>query len=133
LNDIVLVKPGEKIPVDGIVVEGISTVDESLVTGESNPVLKELNSKVIGGTINGDSTLHVQVNKLGRDTYLSQVLSLVTSALQSKSKTQRLADVAAKYLFYVSITIALVTWLVWGLLGADGAFIAEKVVTVIVI
>lgn len=133
LHQVVLIKPGEKIPVDGMVIEGTSTVDESLITGESKPIIKTINDIVIGGTINGDSTLKVKITKLGKDTYVSQVVNLVNSALESKSKTERLADIAAKYLFYVSISVALITWLVWGLLGMDGAFIAEKVVTVIVI
>ncbi len=132
-DQIVLVKPGEKVPVDGIVFRGTSSVDESMVTGESSPVLKAVADEVIGGTINGDGLLLVKITKLGHETYLSQVVELVNTSLQSKSKTQRLADVAAKYLFYVSIAVALITWLVWGLLGESTEFILEKVVTVIVI
>ncbi|MBN3490218.1 copper-translocating P-type ATPase [Acholeplasma equirhinis] len=132
-HQIVLVKPGEKVPVDGDIVKGESAIDESMVTGESNPVVKTINDQVIGGTINGDGLLEVKISKLGEETYLSQVVKLVNDSLGNKSKTQRLADIAAKYLFYVSITVALLTWLAWGLVGESQEFILEKVVTVIVI
>src|SRR5690606_34173409 len=108
-HQIVLVKPGEKVPVDGDIVKGESAIDESMVTGESNPAVKTINDQVIGGTINGDGLLEVKISKLGEETYLSQVVKLVNDSLGNKSKTQRLADIAAKYLFYVSITVALLT------------------------
>ncbi|HLT00404.1 MAG TPA: copper-translocating P-type ATPase [Acholeplasma sp.] len=133
VNQVVLVKPGEKIPVDGLILWGESSIDESMVTGESNPVFKTINETVIGGTINGDGVLRIKVTKLGEDSYLSQVVKLVNESLMSKSKTQRLADLAAKYLFYISITAALITWLAWGLVGADTDFIFTKIVAVIVI
>ncbi|MFA5692833.1 MAG: copper-translocating P-type ATPase [Acholeplasmataceae bacterium] len=133
LNQVVLVKPGDKVPVDGIIIDGVSTIDESMITGESNPVLKEINNEVLGGTINGDGSLLVKITKLGDETYLNQVIKLVDESLGYKSNTQRLADIAAKYLFYVSVSVALITWLIWGLVGASGDMILERIVTVIVI
>lgn len=133
LDQIVLVKSGDKIPVDGVIIKGKSTVDESMFTGESNPVLKEMDDLVLGGTINGDGILLVKITKLGDETYLNQVIKLVNESLGYKSNTQRLADIAAKYLFYVSVSVALITWVVWGLLGASGDMVLERIVTVIVI
>ena len=101
LKDIVVVKPGEKIPVDGIVRTGDSAVDESMLTGESVPVLKEADAKIVGGAINGDGILKAIVTKTGTDTYLAQIISLVTDAQAQKSKAQSIADVWAKYLFYL--------------------------------
>lgn len=133
IQDVVLVKPGEKIPVDGIIVDGRSTLDESMVTGESVPVLKAFHDQVIGGTINGDGVLKVRVERLGAETYLSQVVKLVEAASASKSKTQRLADQAAKYLFYIAVVTAAITGIVWTLQGESLHFVLERVVTVIVV
>ncbi len=132
-EDIVLVKPGEKIPVDGLIIYGKSSIDESMITGESNPIDKSVHDEVIGGTINGDGLLHVKVTKLGSETYLSQVVTLVNQALKSKSNTQRLADIAAKYLFYIALLTAITTAIIWSLFGNTTEEVITRVVTVIVI
>ncbi|WP_026390405.1 copper-translocating P-type ATPase [Haploplasma axanthum] len=133
ISDIVIVKPGDKVPVDGIITEGKSTLDESMITGESVPVLKEINDDVIGGTINGDGSIYVRVTKLGKDTYLEQVITLVNDAQMNRSKTQRLADTFAKYLFYLAIVIASITAIVWSFSGKPADFVLERVVTVVII
>ena len=133
VGDVVLVKPGEKIPVDGIVIKGVSSVNESMVTGESIPSNKSVKMDVIGGSINGDGVLTVKVNKVGEDTFLSQVIKLVQEAQNSKSKTQRLADKAAKWLFYIAIIAGTLTFTYWMLAGYGLAFAMERAVTVIII
>ena len=102
VGDVVLIRPGEKVPSDGVVVEGESFVNEALLTGESNPVHKQTADKVIGGAINGDGALKVRIKSTGEKTYLSQVISLVRQAHESKSRTQDLANRAAALLFYVA-------------------------------
>ena len=131
-GDIVLVKPGEKIPSDGIVVEGESYVNESLLTGESKPVLKKKGDKVIGGSINTDSILKIKIEKTGEETYLSQVIKLVKQAQESKSKTQDLANKAAALLFYVAIITGTITYIIWLFYGKPD-FAIERAVTVLVI
>ncbi|PKM39207.1 MAG: copper-translocating P-type ATPase [Firmicutes bacterium HGW-Firmicutes-9] len=132
-GDKLLVKPGEKIPIDGTVFEGISEVNESMVTGESVPVKRTVGDEVIGGAINGDGILKIEVTRTGEDTFLSQVIKLVREAQQSKSRTQRLADKAAKLLFYIALSAGVMTAVVWTLIGKDISFIMERAVTVIVI
>lgn len=129
----VLVKPGEKVPLDGVIYEGVSSVNESMITGESVPVEKGIGDDIIGGSINGDGVLKFTVTKVGEDTFLSQVIKLVREAQASKSKTQRLADVAAKWLFYIAVASGLLTFVVWLMLGAEIGFAIERTVTVIVI
>ena len=107
IGDKVLVKPGEKIPVDGVILEGESYVDESMLTGESKPVSKKVGDKVIGGSVNGDGALVVRVEKTGKDTYLNQVIELVKQAQESKSKTQDLANRAAFYLTIIAFILLL--------------------------
>src|SRR5690554_155259 len=133
MGDVVLVKPGDKVPVDGVIIEGTSTLDESMITGESVPVKKDVEDQVIGGTINGDGVLKVKITKLGSETYLQQVITLVENAQKNRSKMQRLADTFAKYLFYLSMTFAIGTSIYWGLNGYSTEFILERVVTVIII
>ena len=133
LNDVVLIRPGEKVPVDGIIIEGTSSFNESMITGESLPVERKLNDFVIAGTINGDGIVKVLINKIGEDTYINQVIKLVDEASKNRSKTERLADVFAKYLFYLSILAALITTIAWIIVGKDSNFILERVVTVIII
>lgn len=133
VGDAILVKPGEKIPIDGNVYEGDSQVNESMITGESEPVEKKNGDGVIGGSINGDGILKFRVAHVGDETYLSQVIKLVREAQESKSKTQRLADVAAKWLFYIAISAGLITFTVWMLLNGDIGFAVERAVTVIII
>ncbi|HDL60532.1 MAG TPA: heavy metal translocating P-type ATPase, partial [candidate division WOR-3 bacterium] len=133
-GDIVLVKPGEKVPADGIVIEGETTVNESMLTGESKPVLKEKGSAVIGGAINGEGSITVKVLKTGKDSFLSQVIELVKEAQESKSKTQDLANRAAVWLTVLALTGGVITFLVWTIIvSKDVAFALERTVTVMVI
>ena len=96
-GDTLLVKPGEKIPIDGKITQGQSAVNESMITGESAPAEKHTGDEVIGGSVNGEGAFHMVVNRIGNDTFLSQVIRLVREAQESKSKIQRLADTAAKW------------------------------------
>jgi len=132
-GEIVLVRPGESVPVDGVVRKGESAVNESLITGESRPVQKREGDQVIAGTINGEGSLRVDVAGTGEDTKLSKIMRLVAKAQQSKSRTQHLADRAAQMLTGVAIAAALLTMVVWQLLGAPVDFSIVRVVTVLVI
>jgi Cu2+-exporting ATPase len=133
-DDKVMVKPGEKIPADGVIIDGETTVNESMLTGESVPVSKGVGATVIGGSINGDGALAVQVKKLGKDSFLSQVIDLVKEAQDSKSRTQDLANRFAFWLTVTAISVAVLTLLVWILaIGKDFAFSIERAVTVMVI
>lgn len=133
VGDNVLIKPGEKVPLDGTVVEGTSSVNESMLTGESKPVTKKPGNDVIGGSINGEAAFVVRVEKTGKDTYLSQVVELVRAAQESKSKTQDLANRAAMYLTIVALTVGILTFTLWILFGQQLAFALERAVTVMVI
>jgi Cu2+-exporting ATPase len=139
LGDLVMVRPGASIPVDGEVVDGASQVDESLLTGESAPVSKALGASVVAGSVNSGGagetgSLTVRVTKLGDDTALAGVMKLVAEAQASKSGAQLLADRAAGWLFYLAIAAAVITLIVWVILRpGDPAFVAERVVTVLVI
>ncbi len=132
-GDRVLVKPGEKIPVDGTVLEGESYLDESMLTGESKPVKKLKGSKVIGGAVNGNGSLTVEVTSVGKDSYLSKVAKLVEDAQKVKSKTQNFADRAAKILTYAAIGGGIATLVVWLSLGFPFVFALERMVSVMVI
>ena len=132
-GEIVLVRPGESVPVDGVVRKGESAVNESLITGESRPVQKREGDQVIAGTINGEGSLRVDVAGTGEDTKLSKIMRLVAKAQQSKSRAQHLADRAAQMLTGVAIAAALLTMVVWQLLGAPVDFSIVRVVTVLVI
>jgi Cu2+-exporting ATPase len=132
-GDIVLVKPGEKIPVDGVVVEGETFVNEAMLTGESKPVTKKTGDKVIGGAINGEGSIKVEVEKTGKDTYLNQVIELVREAQESKSRTQDLANKAAFFLTVVALTVGAITLFAWLAYGKDFVFAIERAVTVMVI
>jgi Cu2+-exporting ATPase len=132
-NDVVLVRPGASIPADGLVVEGESSVNESMVTGESKPVDKEIDSKVIAGTINGDGSLRVRVTATGDQTALAGIMRLVEQAQQSKSRTQLLADRAAGWLFYIALAVAAVTAIAWIIAIGFNLNVLERVVTVLVI
>ncbi len=133
VGDKVLVKPGEKVPVDGTVVEGTSSVNESMLTGESKPVTKKAGDEVIGGSINGEAAFVVKVEKIGKDTYLSQVVELVRTAQESKSKTQDLANRAAMYLTIIALSVGILTFILWIFLGQQLVFALERSVTVMVI
>ena len=132
-KDWVLVKPGEKIPVDGVIVEGQSTVDESMLTGESIPIEKEEGDKVIGGSVNKGGSLVVEVEKTGEESYLSQVITMVKDAQESKSKTQDLTNRAAKWLFYLALVAGFATLFTWLALGYSFDTAIERMVTVMVI
>jgi len=133
-GDRVLVKPGEKVPVDGEVSEGQSAVNESMITGESKPVSKSAGTQVIGGAVNGEGSLTITVQKTGKDSYLSQMIDLVEQAQQSKSRSQDLANRAALWLTIIALTSGAITLVVWlGFMGRDFAFSLERTVTVMVI
>jgi Cu2+-exporting ATPase len=132
-NDIILVKPGEKVAADGIVLEGETYLNESMLTGESKPVRKAIGDKVIAGAINGNGAIQVTVSHAAKDSYLSQVIKLVDDAQRSKSKTQLLADKAAKWLTIIALFAGVTTFLFWYLTGQSLAFAMERMVTVIVI
>jgi P-type Cu2+ transporter len=132
-DDMIMVKPGEKIPVDGIVTAGESYVDESMLTGESKPIKKEIESKVIGGAINGNGSLTIKVVSTGKDSYLNKVVKLVEDAQKIKSKTQNFADRAAKILTFVALGGGALTLVTWLLLGFPFVFALERMVTVMVI
>ena len=133
-GDWVLVKPGEKVPVDGEVVEGESSVNEAMLTGESKPVEKQVGSKVIGGSINGEGSITTEVQKIGMDSFLSQMINLVEQAQQSKSRSQDLANRAALWLTIIALSCGIITLVIWlGILGRDFAFALERSVTVMVI
>lgn len=132
-GDRVLVKPGEKIPIDGKIMDGKSTIDESMLTGESVPIEKEANQEAIGGSINGEGALIISVMKTGNETYLSQIISLVKEAQESKSRAQDLANRAAKWLFYGALAAGLATYFIWISLGYPVSFAMERMVTVLII
>lgn len=133
IGDVILVKPGEKVPVDGTVIDGESYVDESMLTGESKPVKKQNESKVIGGAINSNGSLTIKVVSTGKDSYLNKVVKLVEDAQKVKSKTQNFADRAAKVLTFVALGGGFLTLIVWLLLGFPFVFALERMVTVMVI
>ena len=132
-NDIILVKPGEKVAADGIILEGESYLNESMLTGESKPVQKVKGDKVIAGAINGNGSIKVTVSHAAKDSYLSQVIKLVDDAQKSKSQTQLLADKAARWLTIIALVTGIATFLYWYLTGQPLAFAMERMVTVIVI
>jgi len=132
-GNILLVKPGEKIPADGRIIEGESYLNESFITGESKPVLKTINEKIIAGSLNGNGSIKIKVEQKGADTYLSKVIKLVQEAQNTKSKTQRLADKAAFWLTIFALSGGFITLTVWLLMGKDYAFAIERMVTVMVI
>ncbi|HMA87029.1 MAG TPA: copper-translocating P-type ATPase [Desulfosalsimonadaceae bacterium] len=133
-GDRVLVKPGEKVPVDGEVLDGQSSVNESMITGESRPVSKSIGTQVIGGSVNGEGSLTITVQKTGKDSYLSQMIDLVEQAQQSKSRSQDLANRAALWLTIIALSCGAITLVIWlAFMGRDFAFSLERMVTVMVI
>ncbi|MFB0514692.1 MAG: heavy metal translocating P-type ATPase [Candidatus Bathyarchaeia archaeon] len=134
VSDLVLVKPGGKVPIDGVVVEGETSVNEAMITGESKPVNKKEGDEVIGGTINAEGAIKVRVTKTGEDTALSQIIKLVQDAMVSKPKTQKLADRAAHYLTLTAILVGAGTFAFWwGVAGREIIFALTLAITVIVI
>jgi len=132
-GDLVLVRPGTSIPADGEVVEGESSVNESMLTGESRPVKKGAGDKVIAGTLNGEGSLRVRVMAVGEQTALAGIMRLVEQAQRSKSHTQVLADRAAGWLFYIALGVALLTALVWSLAVGFNVEVLKRVVSVLVV
>jgi P-type Cu2+ transporter len=132
-GDVVLVRPGENVPVDGVVRKGRSDLNESMITGESRPVKKDEGDEVIAGTINGEGSLRVEVTGTGDETKLSGIMRLVADAQQSKSRAQHLADRAAQLLTAVALAAGVITLVVWQLIGAPIDFSIVRTVTVLVI
>ena len=132
-NDIILVRPGEKVAADGLITEGNSYINESMLTGESTPVEKKKGDKVIAGSLNGNGAITVKVLHAAKDSYLTQVIKLVNDARKSKSNTQLLADKAAKWLTIIAILSGLITFFAWYFSGRELSFAIERMVTVIVI
>lgn len=134
VGDVVLVKPGEKIPADGDILEGETSVNEAMLTGESKPVSKNTGKKVIGGSINGEGSIKAKITKTGKDSFLAQVIELVRKAQESKSRTQDIANRTATWLTIIAIGaggLTLIAWIV--LFGKDFSFAIERTVTVMVI
>lgn len=132
-GDLILIRPGEQVPADGVVVEGASTMNEAFLTGESRPVPKEPGDEVVAGAVNGEGALKVRVTRTGEATTLSQILRLVQEAQASRSRFQALADRVAGWLFYIALTLGTLTFLVWLALGRDFNFALSLAVTVVVI
>lgn len=132
VGDLVLIRPGSSIPVDGVIVEGSSAVDEAAITGESKPASKTTNDEVIAGTGNQDGSLTVKVTKIGQDTALAGIMRLVAEAQSSKSNVQILADKAAFYLTIIAIATSIATFIFW-LIAKDASFALERSVTVLII
>jgi heavy metal translocating P-type ATPase len=122
VGDLIRVRPGEKVPLDGIVAEGQSAVDESMVTGESMPVKKELQSKVIGGTMNQTGSFVMKAEHVGKDTMLSQIVHMVAEAQRSRAPIQRLADIVASWFVPVVILVAVLAFIIWSIYGPSPAF-----------
>jgi Cu2+-exporting ATPase len=133
-GDRVLVRPGEKVPADGTVVEGETSVNQAMLTGESTPVEKRVGAAVIGGSVNGEGSITLEVEKTGKDSYLSQMTELVRQAQESKSRTQNLADRAALWLTIVSLSVGTITLFTWLFaIHRDFVFALSRMVTVMVI
>lgn len=132
-GDIVLVRPGGKVPADGIIIEGDTELDEALITGESKPVHKTKDAEVIAGSINGDGSLHIRVERLGAETFLAGVMRLVAEAESSKSRLQLLSDRAAFYLTILAVVAGGITLVAWLAAGESFGFSVERLVAVLVI
>ncbi|QWC00130.1 cadmium-translocating P-type ATPase [Mycoplasmatota bacterium] len=132
-GDVVLVKPGEQIPLDGVIVKGNSHIDESILTGESKPVSKGKDDEVIAGSLNGNSAIQIRISHGSEDSYVSNIIRIVNESQQAKSKTQNLTDKAAFYLTIIAITIGLITLTYWYLATSDLAFAITRMATVMII
>jgi Cu+-exporting ATPase len=134
VDDIVIVKPGERLPVDGVVTDGASYVDESMITGESIPNLKKQNSAVVGGTINKNSALRVKATRIGKDTVLAQIIRLVEAAQGSRPPVQRIADRVVRYFIPVVLSIATLSFIIWYFVaGSTLLFALTRFISVLVI
>ncbi|MGD1995964.1 MAG: heavy metal translocating P-type ATPase [Anaerolineae bacterium] len=134
VGDLLLVRPGEKVPIDGEVMKGQSTVNEAMITGESTPVSKEPGGSLVGGTLNGEGALRMRVTRTGEETALAQIIALVKEAQASKPPVQRLADRAAHWLTIIAVTVSAAAFLFWSLIGGKSlVFALTLAVTVLVI
>ncbi len=133
IDDEVQVSAGENIPVDGIIIKGTSNVNESMITGESLAIVKKVGDKVIGGSINGNGTILVKVSGTGESGYLAKVMNLVMQAKKDQSKRERLSHKVAQYLFYISVSVGIVAFIVWFLVTRDVNIALERLVTVLII
>ena len=122
-GDILRVRPGEKIPVDGMISDGHAVIDESMITGEPIPVDKSVNNKVTGGTINGKTSFEMKAEKVGSDTLLSQIIDMVNEASRSRAPIQKLADIVAKYFVQIVVSVAFVTFIIWANWGPEPAYV----------
>jgi len=133
INDLIVIKPGQRVPVDGVVVSGFSSIDESMITGESIPIEKKKGDEVIGGTINKNGTLTFRAEKVGKDTALSQIIKLIQDAQGSKAPIARLADVISGYFVWVVIAIAILSFLAWYFLSGLGFLFALTILIAVLI
>ena len=133
MSDTILVRPGAKIPADGVIIDGESDVNESMITGESKPISKKVGDAVISGTISGDGALKIKVSNIGEKTFLAGIMRLVAEAQASKSRLQMLSDRAALYLTIIALTAGMVTLVAWLLTGASVGFAVARLVAVLVI
>ncbi len=134
VDDVVIVKPGERLPVDGVVVEGSSYVDESMISGEPIPVLKKMNGTVVGGTINKNSVLRVRATRIGADTVLAQIIKLVETAQGSRPPVQRIADRVVSYFIPVVLAIAIISFITWYFIAGNTLLFAlTRLISVLVI
>ena len=132
-NDVVIVKAGDKIPVDGVIISGNASVDESMLTGESLPVEKKVNDNVVGGTINQSGYIKFRATKIGKDTVLSRIIELVKNAQNSKAPAQRLADIVSKYFTIVVLVLAIISFVAWFIATKEFTFSLTIFVSVLVI
>jgi Cu2+-exporting ATPase len=132
-GDLILIRPGEQIPIDGEVNEGASSVNEAFLTGESRPVTKQVDDEVVAGAVNGEGALTVKVTRTGEQTTLSQIMRLVEEAQSSRSRYQALADQLAYWLTIIAIAVGTLTFILWSAFGPDLAFAINRAVTVLVI
>ncbi len=123
VGDLLKVKPGEKIPVDGIIFKGEAVIDESMITGEPIPVEKTVGNKITAGTINGKTAFEMKAEKIGSDTLLAQIIEMVNQASRSRAPIQKLADTVAKYFVQIVLAIAVLTFIVWAIWGQDPAYV----------
>ncbi|HHO56447.1 MAG TPA: copper-translocating P-type ATPase [Trueperaceae bacterium] len=133
IDDNILIRPGEQVPADGLVIEGSSSLNEAFLTGESRPVVKKINDEVVAGSINGEAALTVKINRIGENTTLSQIKRLIEEAQASRSQFENLADRAAAWLTYIAIAVGLITLITWLIVGKDFNFAVTLMVTVLVI
>ena len=129
----VMVKAGEKVPTDGVIIEGKTSINESMITGESKDVVKSIHDRVIGGSVNGSGTLIIEVTGTGESGYLSQVMELVGNAQKEKSRVESLSDKVAKWLFYIAVSVGILAFIVWYVLTSDVNIALERMVTVLII